>query len=76
MKKTTCCTLRFTSLTKYYSGNKIKYIEIGGTCSMYGQLRDSVGVPEKKRPLESPWCGWKINFKMELPRNNLGPGLI
>jgi len=45
-------------LTKNYSGDQVKKVEIGGAFSTYGErkgvYRVSVGKPEEKRPLGRP----------------------
>jgi len=36
------------------------------------RLQDSVGKPERKRPLGRPWRRWKNNIKMDLEEVECG----
>jgi hypothetical protein len=46
--------LRFVLFTSYYYGDQIKDYEIGGTCSMHGEMSIQilVGKSEGNRPLQ------------------------
>jgi hypothetical protein len=54
--------------TKYYFGDEIKKIEMGGAFGKGGETRGTnrnyMGKLERKRPLEGPRCKWKDNNKM------------
>jgi hypothetical protein len=64
--------LRFALLTKEFSGDKVKEKEMSGTCSTYGELRWSVGVPKGKRQLGNRRCRRECKFKFEPPSKLFG----
>jgi hypothetical protein len=53
-------------LTKYYSGDQIKMIEMGRTCSLYGARGDAYRVlgenPERRNHLENTSLGGRIKL--------------
>jgi len=56
------------SFTRYYSCDKITKNEMGGACGTRGGdercRKDSVGIPEGKKPLGRPRHGWEDIIKM------------
>jgi hypothetical protein len=57
-------------LTNYYKGDEVKGSKIGGTCSIYGEVRNAykvmVGRLEGRKPLGRPKGRWKCNIKIDL----------
>ena len=64
--------------TKYYSGDQIETIEMGGVCGTYGRVVYRVGGgggPEGKRLLGSPRRKWEQNIEINLYVIESGRGL-
>ena len=63
-------------LTQYFSGDKIKKNEMGGTCSTYGgeerRILGFLGKPEGKRPLGRRRLRGENNINMDLQEIGCG----
>jgi len=57
-------------LTKYYSDDPLKIVEMGGACSSYGERRGVyrvlAGRTEGRIALGRPRRGWEDNIKIDL----------